>query len=541
MKITCVFVSWLLVLTPLAAQDADLLGHWKLAGDARDHSGNANHGNNHKADLSATEGAKFDGRSSMIVVEPSPSLKLGTDPFSIAVWVGVDRDLDDVVGDVISQYDPEKRQGFHLSIMNHAGVTSSQANDRNLHFGIDNARSEPKWTDHGRLGNAVLIYAMAVHDGQLFVGTCEAGKDEAGRVFRFDGSKWTDCGSPDRCNAVSALAVYRGDLYAGVSKYRLGGSALPESENPHPGGAVYRYAADGKWVACGALPETEAIGGMAVYRGKLYAGSMYRPAGFFRYEGGTEWSDCGTPDGKRVEALAVHNGHLYATGYDEGAAYRYGGKGWTHLGRVGEARQTYGFAVYQGKLHVSEWPNAKVYRYGGQREWIYAGRLGEELEAMPLLVYNGKLYAGTLPSAEVYRYDGGETWAKIARLDFTPGVRYRRTWTMAVYKGRLFAGTLPSGRVHSIEIGKNVTHDAPLQPGWHHVAAVKDRSRLRLYVNGELVGTSTNFDAADYDLTSDQPIRIGFGARDHFNGRMRDVRIYRRALNAEDVKKLARP
>jgi hypothetical protein len=448
--------------------------------------------------------------------------------------------LDDLPGNILSQYDPGKRRGFQLSIDSRPGVTSSQANARQLHFGIDNGRSDAKWTDHGRLGKAVLVFGMAVYKGQLFAGTCVAGKSEAGRVFRFDGKTWTDCGAPDKCNSVSAFAVYKGNLYVGVSKYRLRGSSLKESDNPHPGGGVYRYVADGKWEACGRLPKVEAINGLAVFRDKLYASSMYAPAGLFRYEGGTKWTSCGAPGGKRVEALCVYNGHLYATGYDEGAVYRYDGTTWSHLGRVGKATQTYGFAVHNGELYVSEWPNAEVYRYGGGQKWVFAGKLGSERETMPLVVYNGKMYAGTLPSGEVYRYDDGTSWTKFARLDFTPDVRYRRVWSMAVFRGRLFAGTLPSGRVHSVEVGRNATYDTALQPGWRHIAAVKGKDRLTLYIDGKPVARSAVFKPSDYDLSTAAPLRIGFGPHDYFHGRMSDLRIYSRALSDAEVRKLSR-
>lgn len=55
---------------------------------------------------------------------------------------------------------------------------------------------------------------------------------------------------------------------------------------------------------------------------------------------------------------------------------------------------------------------------------------------------------------------------------------------MAVYKGRLFVGTLPPGRVQSIEVGRNMTLDRAFPTGWHHVAAVREAKRLRLFVDG---------------------------------------------------------
>ncbi|WP_339727386.1 LamG-like jellyroll fold domain-containing protein [uncultured Gimesia sp.] len=520
------------------AEDEALIGDWRLKGDVRDRSRFQNRGVNRGVILTPGQPAKFDGGTAWIEVPDSESLHLGTGDFSIAMTVNTSADLDDVIGSLLSKYDAKTRRGFQLSIKNHAGVTSSQSNDRHLQFGIDNGKIDAQWTDHGQLGNAVLVYSMAVYDGQLFAGTCVPGEKAAGRVFRFGGGKkWIDCGAPDVCNAVNSLAVFNGKLYAGTGKYRLKGSSLSESDNPHFGGNVYRYEGDGKWTHCGTLPGVEAINGMVVYKGKLYASSMYAPAAFFRYDGGTRWTSCGVPEGKRVESMAVYNGDLYATSYDAGAVFRYDGKQWSSAGKVGESTQTYGFTVYEGNLYVSEWPHAEVYRYAGKNEWKLAGRLGDEKESMPLAVYNGKMYAGSLPLAEVYRYDGGIDWKNTGRLDMTPDVRYRRVWSMAVYQGRLFAGTLPAGRVHSIEAGKSATYDTALKPGWRQIVAVKENDRLKLYVDGKLVATSSRFDPTEYNLTNAKPLQIGFGAHDYFNGKMKDVKLYRRALTAEEIQK----
>ncbi len=526
--------------TKIEAEENSLIGHWSLTGDALDRSGSKNNGINHGVILKPNQPAIFDGRKAFIEVPHSESLSFGTGEFSISVFVNTSAVLDDVIGNILGKFDPITRRGFQLSIKNHAGMTSSQSNHRHLHFGIDNGKQEAKWADHGRLGNAILIYSMAVYNNQLFAGTCVAGKEEAGRVYRFDGGdKWIDCGAPDQCNAVSSLAVFNGKLYAATSKYRLAGSSLRESENASFGGNVFCYLGKGKWEHCGKLPGVEAINGMVVYKGNLYASSMYAPAAFFRYEGGKNWISCGVPNGKRVESLAVYNGELFATGYDEGAVYRYDGKKWEHSGKVsGSSTQTYGFTVYRGNLYVSEWPHAEVFRYAGGSRWIKVGKLGNEKESMPLAVYNGKMYSGSLPLGEVYRYDGGSTWTHFGRLDMTPDVRYRRVWSMAVFRGRLFAGTLPAGRVHSIEAGKNATCDTAIKPGWRHIVARKGKEKLSLYVDGKLVATSTLFDAADYDLSNDKPLKIGFGAHDYFNGKMKNLRIYRKALSPAEIKKL---
>lgn len=535
------------------AAEPGLLGRWKLAGSADDDSGHKRHAVNRGVDLKAVgpqgiaaTAGEFDGRGRHLEVPADRAPRLGMDDFSISLWLDVPAQLDDLPGDLISQYDPDRRRGFSLGITSNAGVVSSQANYRNLHFGIDDDRIEPEWTDHGRPGNALLIFALAVHRGELFAGTCEPGAGEAGHVYRLatddDGkSAWIDCGSPHPANSVSALAVFDGALYAGVSKYRVAGSALPESENTALGGRIYRYDGDGRWIDCGQLPGVEAIGGLGVFRGKLYATSLYRPAGFFRYEGEQQWTSLGVPNEKRVDALGVFDGQLFAGSYDGGHVYRYDGQAWTDCGQLGDMSntQTYSFAVHYGKLYVGTWASGKVYRYDGDNNWADVGRLGEELEVMGMLVHNGQLFAGTLPLAEVYRYDGRESWRSVGRVDLTPDVKYRRAWTMAEHQGRMFCGTLPSGKVLSLQAGRSVTYDDALPTGWRHVAAVREADRLKLYLDGKLVSTSAKLERSQFDLSCDRPLSIGFGPHDYFRGKLGDVRLYGRALAADEIARMA--
>ncbi|MCE9525523.1 MAG: LamG domain-containing protein [Planctomycetales bacterium] len=520
------------------------VAHWKLAGDARDQSGNKLHGQNRGATFQdgtfPAKSAKFDGRGNHLEIPAAEPLKLGTDPFTISLWVNTAAELDDDIGDLISQFDPKTRTGFHLSIRNNAGVTHSQANYRQLQFGID-AATEPVFTDQGRPGKAIFGQSMAVHNGHLFVGTCEPGIDQAGHVFRYEGrEKWIDCGMPDKANSITAMAGFGGELYVGSGKYRLGGSSLSESENPNLGGKVYRHLGDQKWEEVGRFPEMEAVGGMVVYRGKLYVGSLYKPAAFWRYDGDKKWTSLEIPGGKRVEALGVFDGYLWATGYDEGHVYRFDGKSWTDLGRVGEEEntQTYAFATYQGQLHVATWRTGKVFRWRNDK-WEDRGRLGEELEVMGMAVHNGSFYAGTLPLGQIYRHDGDTRWKLLKQLDTTPDVKYRRVWTMAQFQGKLFATTLPSGHVWSMETGTSVTWDREFPAGWHHVDAQRTEDSLRLFVDGEQVAESP-LAGTKLNLTSDKPWQIGAGSGDFFNGALADVRVDRRALTAEEIRGLAK-
>ena len=58
---------------------------------------------------------------------------------------------------------------------------------------------------------------------------------------------------------------------------------------------------------------------------------------------------------------------------------------------------------------------------------------------------------------------------------------------------------------------------------------------LRLYVDGAPVATSAQFEATDYDLSTEEPLHIGFGAIGHFSGSLGDVRLYNRALAEPEV------
>lgn len=535
------------------AAEPTWIAHWPLAADARDVGPHKletkNLGATFETPTADADGhgvARFAGLGKYLAVDDIRALaNLSLDEFTIALWIKTDDRTDVDIQQLVSWRDPGTRTGFELSLRTNTGVTTCQSNARQLQFGID-AGTEPRWRDEGRPGdNSIAAFALAVHDGSLYAGTCEPGKDEAGRVYRYEApGKWTDLGSPDKCNAISAMAEHQGRLYVGSAQYRLAGSALPESENPHAGGNIFRLESDGRWEKVGRLGEDQtAVGGMVFYRGELYVTSLYRPAGFYRYESDNEWTSLATPDGLRVESLGVYGGYLWASSYDGGYVFRYDGETWKSYGQVGDNTQTYSFASYRNDLYVGTWPSGRVYRLSAKDDsWEDVGRLGDEKEVMGMLVHNGSLYAGTLPLAEVYRYDGGTSWTKVARLDHTPDVTYRRAWTMAQCQGRLFVSTLPSGRIHSMEVGKCVTHDRSLKPGWTHIVAVKQRDRLRLYVDGTQVAESTRIVAplADQSVNPNRgekepksPLIIGGASGDAFC--LRDVRIYASALTPAEI------
>jgi hypothetical protein len=525
-----------------SAADEHLWGHWPLKTDVQDHSGQGRHPRRVEdgpltPDVLPQRGVVYDGVQHGLNVD-LPAGGLGPRDFTVSLWVDTAAALKDDLGTLIESYEATPRTGFQLSLKNATGNTSSQGNWRQLEFGID-AGTEPTWRDEGRPGKALLAFALCVHDGALYAATCEPGDGDAGHVYRYAGpGRWQDLGTLDGANTVTALATFEGALYAGTGKYRVAGSSLPESPNTKFGGRIYRLASNVRWELVGELPDTEAVAALAVFDGKLYASSLYKPAGFFRMDEPGRWTRIPTPDDKRVQALRVHNGFLYASSYDGGRVYRFDGTAWADLGVLGENTQTYSFAGYNGGLWVGTWPSGRVYNWT-KDQWVDRGRLGAELEVMAMAVYNGSMYAGTLPAAEVYRFQTGGDWTRLKQLDNTPDVKYRRVWTNATYQGRLFHSTLPSGKIWSMRAGACVTHDRELPVGWQHVAAQRAGDRLWLYVNGREVAASEPFAAKQFDLAAARVLTIGHGAAGFFNGRLRDVRLHARALTAAEIAKLA--
>ena len=541
------------------SMNADLIAHWPFAGDTRHHGavdlaerpvdvepGQSRPGNR------AGGGVRFNGTTSCLTIPDHPALQFGRDDFSVAVWIHTDPGQD-VVGTILGKFNPDHRRGFHLYVHTNDGATSTAlANSRQLTFGIDNARADRTWTDCGRPGNAVNLHALSVINETLYAGTLETGAAECGHLWRYAGGQdWADLGNPVGCNTVHGLVEFDGQLYCSVGRYACVGSRLGETLNATPGGQVFRVSPGGEWTDCGhpgneaGVPDEQDTGpynvgkaddtfALNVWNDSLYAVSNHLP-GVYRYEGERDWTWIG-PD-QRIMTMTVFRGALHALA-NGGPVYRYeGGDEWTHCGSPKGSTQTYGAATVRGELYVGTWPEGKIFRYGGDTAWQSLDRLGYEMEIMAMTFYNGKLYAGSLPMAHVWRMDGDE-FTHLATLDESP-VQLRRVWSMAIRDGRLYAGTLPSGRVRSFEAGKMATWDRRFPGGWHHVAAVKDGRRLKLYVDGALQSCSTPFHPGDFELDTDCPLTIGAGADAHFAGLMSDLRLYRGALDGAAVTQLA--
>ena len=452
----------------------------------------------------------------------------------------------------------------------------SQGTDRHVYFGIDNAQLG-EWQDCGRPDptSRYVSNSMLVFQGHLYAAIIDAEDPKAWcHVFRYEGGqKWADCGrvGEGRTTGVGPLLVHNGNLYAVTTTYDW----TRVQAGPYDEGRVYRYAGGTRWDDCGQPGDQRTLNCAASYKGKLYVGGGPKTWSVCVQDNDGSWKQSMVfpkrgPRKCYPHAISRHNGKLFV-GFP--SVYCFDGDQWTYAGVPSEPEstlQTHSFTVHQGRLTAGTWPLAKVSRYLGGEKWEEFGRLGEDgTEVNSLVVYNGKLYGGSIPRAEVCRFDGAPQWTSLRRFYSPQGwvpvppaenggkptreqvSEWSRVTNLTIHGGRLFASISnctsaivdsPAdvrGRVFSIEAGKCVSYDRELQPGWRHLAAVRDGGSLKLYIDGELSAQSSAFDPSRYDLSTDRPLRIGFGQIDYFSGRISEVRAYRKALTAAAVRRLA--
>jgi len=82
---------------------------------------------------------------------------------------------------------------------------------------------------------------------------------------------------------------------------------------------------------------------------------------------------------------------------------------------------------------------------------------------------------------------------------------------------------------------------APSGREWHHLAATRDNSSLKFYIDGALIGSSPS-PAGSIPSISAGDYLLGFAYNNgyvYWNGAMDDLRIYKRVLGSSEVYKLA--
>jgi hypothetical protein len=248
--------------------------------------------------------------------------------------------------------------------------------------------------------------------------------------------------------------------------------------------------------------------------------------------------------------------------------HAFDGTGWEDLGNpIGDpARcdEIHTLATFHGALHAGTWPLGRVARWdAASRRWRQTGRLGDSTEVMALNVYNGKLYSSTIPRAEVFRYERDGSWTSLRRLfdppDWRPvlvrnmgtpeGFARHREWTritsLTQHDGLVFAsvGSCTSaavdapadirGTVHAFGTGVVATTPRTLEPGRHHVVAVRRGGTLTVHVDGREAATATG--AVTGSIATPAPLRTGEDEAGRYAGTIDDFQTFDRALDLREI------
>ena len=538
-----------------------LVGYWPLHIDALDKSGLKNHG---RMTLLHKSNKTVAGFGNYIEIPANDSLNLGNGDFTISVWIWTPPEPIVGSGDILSQYDPQKRRGFNLYLKSSAGGYSSHGDDRHVFFGLDDAQISP-WEDCGRPNptSNYISNSLTVYNGDLYAAITDAQREEDwSHVYRYcGGQKWQDCGRVGKLKArgVGPMIVHGGNLYAASWNYDWTRVGIRRPRQPVYEAdfcRIYRYEDETHWEDCGQPGNCRRLFGLASYRGRLYVTA--EDGRCYAYDGGQKWIECGRfPN--YGHPIYVHHDKLYVGVLNPAGVWEYDGANWKQLGNPQGHEdicdQIHSFHTYRGQLHATTWPLGHVMRFGLDGQWADCGRLGDALEINGLVVYNGKLYGGSIPRSEVFRYDEGTDWKSVGRFlnpadyQFNDPKEWARVTSLTTFQGKLFAsmGSCTSshldapadfrGKVFCTQAGQCLSYEKNIGYGWKHVSVIRHRDRLELFIEGRKVAETTAFPS--FNITNNQPLRIAFGESDYFNGKIREVRIYRRTLKLPEITQLA--
>jgi hypothetical protein len=135
-----------------------------------------------------------------------------------------------------------------------------------------------------------------------------------------------------------------------------------------------------------------------------------------------------------------------------------------------------------------------------------------------------------------------EAWVRPAQSDLLAPIVAKldeEDFGYALYSGGDSAAGRPQGYLlEGIQISATAYDDEELpEHAWSHIAVANDGAHIRIYVNGELEDTSP----VDEDVKAggEGPLTIGgneaFEAGEYFSGKIDEVRVYDRALEAGEV------
>ncbi len=346
------------------------------------------------------------------------------------------------------------------------------------------------------------VSASAVYNGSMYVGT---GGGAGAEIYQYNGATlgtWTKItsatagtiGATSGVASVSAMAVFNGQLYVGLSK--IGGAQVYRLDSINGTSSTWTSIAnaDGK-LKTGGNASLDGVSAMTVMGGKLFA-ATYVGAGHaevYRYEGTQgAWTDLASAQGTfitatlmdKVNSMVSFNNSLYIGVAKAGATaeidkYTPTANNDTTWARVATGTGTIGactsatdvpsMTVYNGKLYagtINTSGQAAICRYDDTAgatsiRWVSVansvtgtiakGGTSSIRGAIAMTVYNGRLYIGTEKSsgAEVYQYIDGDVWSTVSNAAGTIAnggtSSIDKVTTLIPYNGNLYIGTGKNG------------------------------------------------------------------------------------------------
>jgi Concanavalin A-like lectin/glucanases superfamily len=491
--------------------------------------------------------------------------------FTLSLWLEVPVDRAGATGGLVSKFDPATRTGVNLSAVASAGGYNGPGDELRISFGID-AGSEPSWFDRGRPSptSNYVSNSLTVFEGALHAATSDAPDEgDRGHVYRHLGeTEWEDLGQvgSEGAHGVGPLLVHCDRLYAATWNYdwtRVHDQDLEPCR-------VYRYERPGRWEDCGRPGSSKRLFSLASYRGDLLV--FGDDATVHAYRDDRTWEQVGAFD-TFAHPATVHDGQLVIGMLQPATVRAFDGSAWDDLGNpIGDPErcdEIHSLVTFRGMLHAGTWPLGRVARFDpARRRWLQSGRLGDSTEVMALNVYNGKLYGASIPRAEVFRYERDRSWTSLRRLFGPPGWRpvlvrnmaqppagdaRMREWTrvtsLTQHDGLLFAsvGSCTSaaadapvgvrGSVWAFRAGLVATTPQTLEPGSHHVAAVRRADTLAIFVDGREAAAARG--VAVGSVATAAPLRVGEDEAGRYPGAIDGFRCFDRALEPREVNALA--
>lgn len=168
-------------------------------------------------------------------------------------------------------------------------------------------------------------------------------------------------------------------------------------------------------------------------------------------------------------------------------------------------------------------------------EWTDRGKYGGALE------FDGKDDCVTVPDAEELRTTEEftlETWVKPASPVGDDPIVYKDAWGhvadslgIGIYSSAKPEGFIGEGEGEFESVAGSAAIEANV---WTHLAFTYDGAHMRLYVNGSLAGTQAQAEGPPW---GEGPLVIGCNPDypEFFKGKIDEVRVYDRALNANEV------